>query len=306
MSVLLRFTSLSRLALRGLQHARCVGTSTPFSRARLPTAVTAPGAVGKHVNIHISKAKADARGLCDAVHGAKSSKESWELLWAMKDSTSRWSDLRPIADEFRGSPPQTLLQRFAVAGFTEPLKSLLEFGVSTKQKDEDGKSALHLAVEHGRRDIVQLLLKLGRAQVDARDAEGKTPLHYAAARNDKNISKLLMNYGAHPTHEDRTEKMARESAADEAVLEKMDAHVKNLKHGLSRVREVVRKKKILPAGAELPADIVAPKLVMTPVGYCPLDADGNVIKLKRGIRYAKRRQAPSSPKCRVNWYAIRG
>jgi len=303
MSVLLRFINLSRPTFRSLQQERFVGTSTTFSRARLPIAVATPG---KHVNLHISKSKADARGLCDAVHNAGSSRESWELLWAMKDSTSKWSDLRPIADEFRGSPPQTILQRFVVAGFTEPLKTLLEFGVSMQRKDESGKTVLHMAVEQGRLDIVELLLKFGHAQVDPRDAEGKTPLHYAAARNDETLSKLLMSFGANPKHEDCTEKTALEGATDEKVLKMFEHHVSMTTKALFRVAKVVRRRKIQPFGAELSADIVAPKLMMTPVGYCPVDADGKVIQLKRGIRYAKRRQAPSSPKCRVNWYSPRG
>lgn len=306
MSVLLRFINLSRPQLRSLQRERFVGTSTPFSRARLPVSVATPGAVKKNVNVHISKSKTDARGLCDAVHDAKSSRESWELLWAMRDSRSRWSDLRPIADEARGSPPQTLLQRLVVAGFTEPLQTLLEFGVSTHRKDESGKTALHMAVEEGRPDIVQLLLQFGHAQVDSRDAEGKTPLHYAAARNNEKLSKLLMCHGAHPKDEDCTEKTAIQCATDDQILKNMESHVNTTNEALARVGKVVRKKKSMPIGAELSADIVAPKLVMTPVGYCPVDADGKVIQLKRGIRYAKRRQAPSSPNGKVNWYAPRG
>ena len=53
-------------------------------------------------------------------------------------------------------------------------------------------------------------------------------------------------------------------------------------------------------GTELPSHIVAPKLVLTAVGYCP-EEDGQVVQLKRGIRYAKRRQGPSAPRGRVNW-----
>merc|ERR1712228_1132946 len=57
--------------------------------------------------------------------------------------------------------------------------------------------------------------------------------------------------------------------------------------------------------AQLPAHVVAPELVLTPTGYCPKE-DGKVKQLPRGIRFAKRRKGPSSPKCRVNWYAPRG
>lgn len=37
-----------------------------------------------------------------------------------------------------------------------------------------------------------------------------------------------------------------------------------------------------------------------------LQVDGEVVQLKRGIRFAKRRKGPSAPRCKVNWYSARG
>merc|ERR1712087_578003 len=51
-------------------------------------------------------------------------------------------------------------------------------------------------------------------------------------------------------------------------------------------------------GAELPAHIVAPELVLTPVGHCPKEG-GKVKQLPRGIRNNTRRSAPTSPSCKV-------
>merc|ERR1711865_409166 len=55
-----------------------------------------------------------------------------------------------------------------------------------------------------------------------------------------------------------------------------------------------------------PPHLVAPKLVLTPTGYCPVDEKGKVIQMSRGIRMAKSRQMPSDPTRHVNWYAPRG
>jgi hypothetical protein len=191
------------------------------------------------------------------------------------------------------------------------LKSLLEFGVSVQIKDEEGKTALHLAAEQNHIRIVKLLLKFGRARPDVRDAQGRTPLHIAAERNLKTISKMLMNHGGDPRAENGSEETAIDVAKGALggrkgkLQELMHGSVEKKAKGFGKIGEVLRSK-TMPMGAMLPADVVAPKLVMTPVGYCPLDADGKVIQLKRGIRFAKRRQAPSSPNCRVNWYAPRG
>lgn len=270
--------------------------------------------------------KDDPRAICRKVHDAVSrgaAQESLALLWALQDSAPRWAAVRPVADESYGVPPRTLLQSFAAAGFDTPLKKLLDLGVSVQQKDEDGKTALHLATEQNNIKIVKLLLKFGRARVDARDAMGRTPLHIAAASNLKKVSTLLMNFGADPRSEDAVDETALD-VARRAVRGKkgklqdmMHNSIEKQSKGRGQVARVLRKKTAMAVGgygqaagetpkAMLPADVVAPKLVMTAVGYCPLDGDGEVIQLKRGIRFAKRRQAPSSPKGYVNWYSPRG
>merc|ERR1711865_552820 len=119
------------------------------------------------------------------------------------------------------------------------------------------------------------------------------------------------NYGGDPKHTDVFERTSIDAATSALrgkkgrLHEMMTDSVAKRKKGFHQVGQVLTEK-TMPMGVQLAADVVAPKLVMTPVGYCPLDADGKVIALKRGIRFAKRRQAPSSPAGRVNWYAPRG
>ena len=45
---------------------------------------------------------------------------------------------------------------------------------------------------------------------------------------------------------------------------------------------------------------------VTEIGYCPVNDDGEVYQLKRGVRFAKRRQGPSAPRGKVNWHLGRG
>jgi len=165
-----------------------------------------------------------------------------------------------------------------------------------KFAQESLRSQLH--VERDFAMVARLLLARGRAHVDARDALGRTPLCLAAGRGHTSSGRTLMYFGA-TVDAKASDGLTPLQAAKEQSGSKLAAFIE--KHSkLMRKRSdeagVVRKK----------SHIVAPKLVMTPVGYCPEDENGKVIQLKRGIRYNKRRQGPSSPKCIVNWYSPRG
>jgi ankyrin repeat protein len=51
-------------------------------------------------------------------------------------------------------------------------------GADINLRNDEGQTALHLALQHGSLDIMRLLLKNG-ANVDAPDMDGSTPLHQA-------------------------------------------------------------------------------------------------------------------------------
>ncbi|CAD5114934.1 DgyrCDS3965 [Dimorphilus gyrociliatus] len=57
------------------------------------------------------------------------------------------------------------------------LKLLLQSGRHPDERDEKGRTGLHLAASHGNEDVLRLLLESG-ADVDAIDTFGNTPLHY--------------------------------------------------------------------------------------------------------------------------------
>ena len=61
-------------------------------------------------------------------------------------------------------------------------------------KDDDGRTALHLAARNGHKDVVALLLdKMDGASIAAKDDEGKTALHWAAENGHKDVVALLLD-----------------------------------------------------------------------------------------------------------------
>ena len=64
-----------------------------------------------------------------------------------------------------------------------------------ENKDSYGETALHLAVDNGHKDIVELLLAKG-ANVNAPGKSGETPLHLAALRGQGGIAEVLLASGA--------------------------------------------------------------------------------------------------------------
>lgn len=77
----------------------------------------------------------------------------------------------------------------------EETKNLLESGVSANSTDSLKRSALHIAVSRGYREVVELLLKHG-ADPNKRDSIQNTPLHLAACSHNLAIITLLITAGA--------------------------------------------------------------------------------------------------------------
>lgn len=69
-------------------------------------------------------------------------------------------------------------------------------------KDEDGKTALHFAANHGNNKLVEYLLSEG-ANIEARDNDGRTPLLDAAAGGHDETVTYLLSKGAHIKAQDK-------------------------------------------------------------------------------------------------------
>ncbi len=87
------------------------------------------------------------------------------------------------------------------SGAVEKLRLLVKSGWETKQADEHGQTALHIAALYANQEIVRLLLEFG-ASVDRLDNMGHTALHHGVCSGDIAVVKLLSRSGLKPSTED--------------------------------------------------------------------------------------------------------
>ena len=104
-----------------------------------------------------------------------------------------------VADEDRNAAGLTPLMAAAAGGKAIALRALLE---AFPQADplahtDTGATALHLAAERGFNDVLQVLVRQGKAFVDAVDDAGATPLHVAASAGQaRTLYHLVSRLGA--------------------------------------------------------------------------------------------------------------
>ena len=106
-----------------------------------------------------------------------------------------------------------LLHQAAVQGDRTMVRILVEAGVSVKNEDEFGRSALYSAAQAGHAAVVGMLYEKG-ASVDHVDKEGKTPLHVAAERGLDEVVDMLLRLGASVTKLTRDGKAALDFATE--------------------------------------------------------------------------------------------
>ncbi|MCL6622712.1 MAG: ankyrin repeat domain-containing protein [Syntrophobacterales bacterium] len=88
-------------------------------------------------------------------------------------------------------------------GEVEAVRLFLAAGMSPHTRDKRGNAALILAAQHGKPEIIALLLDKG-AERETRDPlEGRTPLLWAVARNRLEAVALLLERGAEVAAADR-------------------------------------------------------------------------------------------------------
>lgn len=294
---------------------RWVGTQTPLWRARQEAAAKARPVRQTSSNLPYEGktllSEGDPKDLVSRAFDAARVHNEFEcasLIWTLKD-LPRDAKVREAVDTPLGTPARTLLQEVAAQGLERPVSFLLEMAANVKHKDEHGRTALHMAALRNRGKVTKLLCSHGRANVNAKDSHGRTPLHLATDHGSTKAAKILVRFGADPRTVDGAGRMAIDDKTNakgrtipnrKDIVNWMKTCVVNREEQLKQLGEVE-----YYTNQRLPAHIVAPKLVLTPVGYCP-EEDGKVIQLARGIRFKKRRRGPSAASCRVNWYAPRG
>ncbi len=85
----------------------------------------------------------------------------------------------------------------ARAGETETVKKLCETGAQVDRRGTDGRrTALQLACRYGHLSTAEYLIKEAKADVDTRDDWNNTALHLAAERGRADVVRLLCDHGA--------------------------------------------------------------------------------------------------------------
>ena len=87
-------------------------------------------------------------------------------------------------------------------GSVEEIQELLAQGADPDVIFDNGESALHVAVEHGNLELVEMLLTYGGDVNIQERKEGYTVLMYAAIMDDRKMMQLLIDHGADPTVDD--------------------------------------------------------------------------------------------------------
>jgi len=85
--------------------------------------------------------------------------------------------------------------RAAECGDEKLLRDLLAQGVNSEAKGDLGHTALHLAIAHGHRDLINLLLE-NSVDVNAQSNGGWTPLLMAIDRAETELVAALLTFGA--------------------------------------------------------------------------------------------------------------
>jgi len=291
------------------ESVRCRTTSTPLGRLReealfrtaVPMLLRSATKNGKAPGEeHTCPASVVADACRAALDGE--SKKCLSLVWALKDMWQSGNRrVLTAVNKKAGDNNMTLLQVLSGTGLVEPVRQLLDMAPAVNATTDAGRSALHFAAEKNHAEIAQLLLSRGKACVNARDMHGKTALHLASALSHGRTCRVLARFGANVECASSTGETAlsvAQACTDDKIAPWLQQWVAKRSKNAATVGKVSYFKGL---GTKLPAHIVAPKLQLTPIGYCPVE-DGEVVKLKRGIRNNKKRAAPSNGKSLVNWY----
>lgn len=87
------------------------------------------------------------------------------------------------------SKGRSLLEHASYFGHTALVRWLLDQGANARYCDQQGSTALHMAVQERRTDIVEILAPL--SSVDHKDDRNLTPLHVAVLKQNEPIVRLL-------------------------------------------------------------------------------------------------------------------
>lgn len=95
------------------------------------------------------------------------------------------------------------LHQAAREGDLDAVRHALRHSADINARDQQGRSALHLAAGGGHDELTSILIGEFGADVNARDLNGQTALHHAAAAGHKQTVATLLAKGADLTIQDQ-------------------------------------------------------------------------------------------------------
>jgi len=132
-------------------------------------------------------------------------------------------------------PDETNILFYAIRSHAslEAIKILLDHGVDLKVIDDDGLSAIDVAIKFKRNDVLQFCIDQGMDVNISHRKSGMTPLLLAACFNNTKIVQLLLDHGANINSTDKSGLTAKDYAkklGQTKMLAFLDA--KGAKHNL--------------------------------------------------------------------------
>jgi ankyrin repeat protein len=128
-------------------------------------------------------------------------------------------------------------------GSIEAIEVLLEHGVDIREIDEDGLSAIDVAIKFKREDVVRLCIEKGMDVNETHRNSGITPIILTACFNNIHIAELLIQHGADINSKDRgglTVKDYAKKLGQKKMLEFLESL--GAKHHLYKEEIIVEKK----------------------------------------------------------------
>lgn len=121
------------------------------------------------------------------------------LIFAMysekKEAFSQLAKYRELLC-LKDNMQQTPLMRSIFMGSSYYCEALLKAGAKSDEQDQFGKTALMMACEEGSIELLDLILRYQRVNLEAKDQDGTTALTYAAINDHQEVVEALINWGA--------------------------------------------------------------------------------------------------------------
>jgi ankyrin repeat protein len=133
----------------------------------------------------------------------------------------------------------------------ELIEVLLEYGCSIKEIDEDGLSAIDIAIKFKREDIIHFCMKSGLDINETHRPSGITPIVLASCFSNTAIVELLLKYGAEINAQDGNGMSAKDYARKLGQKKMVTfLHKRGARH--NRYPETDELQKVAPAPSVIP------------------------------------------------------